>query len=244
MTVDPKAAEERATRVLGVYDESAGVKTFRLSVPETFSFSPGMWIMLEFPDRREHAGAYSIASAPLERGYIEISLCRVGPLTERLFALRGGETLMMRGPFGKWVYDDAARHAILISDGTGLAPFRSIARYVLGKELPNRLAIFHSARTPDLFFYEKDLARFEAAGIKVYRTITHPELMAPGQTWAGPHGAIDIEVVEKVVPDFASAHFFLCGPKTLVERLNESLLARDVPREAIHYEKWGDYQWA
>ncbi len=244
MSVDLGAAQERSARVIGAYDESgAGVRTFRLTVAADFEFRPGMWVMLQFPDRAEKASAYSISSSPFERGYIEISLCKVGPLSERLFALSGGETLLLRGPFGKWVYDDEARNAALITDGTGLAPYRSMARYVLDKKLQNSLTIFHSARTPDLFFYEKDLTRFEESGIKVYRTITHPELMTPQQSWSGPRGVIDIGVLRREVADFPSSHFYLCGPKTLVESLDRDLLAAGIPQERIRYEKWGDYKW-
>lgn len=239
MSVDIKAAEERPTKVVGAYDESgAGVRTFRLSVPADFEFRPGQWVMLQFPDRAEKASAYSISSSPFERGYIEISLCRVGALSERLFALHGGEELILRGPFGKWTYDDEARHAALITDGTGLAPFRSMARYVLDKKLPNALTIFHSVKTPDLFFYEKDVRRFQEAGIKVYRTITHAD-----PSWTGARGPLTLETLRANAPHFAASHFYLCGPKTLVETLDRDLLASGIPKERVHYEKWGDYKW-
>jgi ferredoxin-NADP reductase len=238
--VDPPARELDA-KVLGVYEEADGVKTFRLEVPPDFAFTPGMWVMIQFPDAREHASAYSLSSSPFEKGYVEISLSKVGPLTQRLFELRGGETLKVRGPYGKWLYRDDARHAVLISDGTGMTPFRAMARYVLDKRLPNTLTILYSARTPAQFLYAKDLARFAEAGIKVYRTITHPEATT---RWDGPVGPIDISVIEREVAGYRDAHYFLCGPKTLVEQLTEQLLSRSIARDRIHYEKWGDYEWA
>lgn len=228
---------ERETKVLGVYDEAAGIRTFRLSVPEDFTFVPGMWVMLQFPDRAEKANAYSISSSPFQHGWIEVSLSKVGPLTQRLFELKGGETLLLKGPYGKWLYRDDARHAVLITDGTGITPFRAMARYVMDKKLPNKLTFLYSARTPEHFLYHKDLDIFRAAGMKVYQTVTHPE------NWNGPTGPVTIETIEREVPDFLSAHYYLCGPKTLVETLDKALLEKGVPKELIHYEKWGDYTW-
>ena len=240
MSVSIAATVERETRVLAVYPETDSVRTFRLSVPADFEFRPGMWVMLQFPDRAEKANAYSMSSSPFQRGYIEITACKVGPFTERLFALKGGETLLLRGPFGKWVYDDEARHAVLVCDGTGLAPYRAMARYVIDKKLPNTLTILQAAKSRDLFFYEDDVPRLESAGIKLYRTLTHPQ---PGDGWRGPVGGLDLAVLRREAPHFADSHFYLCGAKALVETLERDLLAAGIPKERVRYEKWSDYKW-
>jgi glycine betaine catabolism B len=243
MTPPDPAHEERRCEVLGVADETADIKTLRLSVPADFSFKPGMWVMLQFPDRAEKANAYSISTSPFEKGAIEFSFANVGALTRRLAAVRPGERLLLRGPYGKWFYRDDVRRAVLISDGAGIAPYRAMARYVLDKKLPNSLTLLCSAKTPDGFIYKGDLERFAEAGMKVYKTITHPELLAPDRTWTGPRGAIDLEVIKREVADLGSSHFYLCGPKALVETLTAGLASAGVPPESIHYEKWGDYQW-
>ena len=234
---------EISTQVVDVREEGVGAKTIRLAVPPDFSFTPGMWVMVQFPDKREHAGAYSISTSPFEKGYIEISLCKAGALSERLYCLRGDETLLLRGPYGKWIYHDDVGHAVLISDGTGVTPFRSMARYALAKKLPNKITILYSTRTPGSFLYRDELERFKASGIDVYLTVTHPE-EAAGQAWNGPRGPIDIGVIERQVPGFSKAVYYLCGPQGLVENLTSELLKRRVPQNHIRYEKWGDYAWA
>ena len=235
--------DEFATTVISIVDEIPSVKTVRLSVPSSFTFKPGMWVLLQFPDRAEKANAYSISTSPFEKGSIELSFANVGPLTHRLAALRAGDALLLRGPFGKWFYSDDVRRAVLISDGTGIAPYRSMARYVLDKTLPTEVTLLCSAKTPDAFIYKADLELFAKAGMKVYKTITHKELMPPGCIWDGPEGTIDIRVIEEEIKDFKNAHYYLCGPKALVEGLTNDLISRAVARENLHYEKWGDYQW-
>lgn len=239
----PPSSPPRAyrSRLLNVRDECAGVKTFRLEVPRSFSFIPGMWVMLRFPDGPNHARAYSIASSPCEKGCVEISLNKVGPLTARLFELKRGETLDLKGPYGKWLFNDEAEHAVLISGGTALAPFRSMCRYALDKRLPNRLTLLYSAKTPSDILYRRELEGFAKAGIKVYVTITRPQAMDSGEAWGGPTGRLGPEVIEREVPGFLEAWYFVCGPTTLVKDITEALRQKGIPRARIRSEKWGDY---
>ena len=237
---DASAPRDLTTTIVSVRDEAAGARTFRLAVPPDFRFIPGMWVMLQFPDKAEKAGAYSISSSPFEAGQIALSLCKVGPLTQRLFAAAPGQELLLRGPYGKWLYDERAPHAVLITDGTGITPYRSMGRYVMDAKLANTLTFLYSARTAEHFLYHDDLDKFEKHGFKVYKTVTHPE---EGGVWNGPTGPVTIGTIEREVKDFMSAHFYLCGPKSLIDGLKESLLARNIPREQLRYENWGDYTW-
>lgn len=229
------------SRVLKAAEECREVRSFRLEVPEDFSFVPGMWVMLNFPDSPKLARAYSISSSPFEKGYIETSANKVGPLTSRLFELKEGETLTLRGPYGKWIYQDDLRHAVLISGGTGITPLRSMCRYVLERKLPNKLTLLYSSKTPSEILYRGELARFAEQGIKVYLTVTRPQAMKPGEAWGGPTGRLDIDVISREVEDFSEARYYLCGPISLVEDLTAALLAAGIPRKRIRYEKWGDY---
>ena len=234
----PAAGAPRAfaSKVLGIRDESRGVRTFRLAVPEDFSFIPGMWVMLHFEDDPKLWRAYSISTSPSEKGFIEISLNNVGPFTQRMFALKGGEILMLKGPHGRWHWREDQRRAVLISGGTGLTPFRSMGRYAVERGFASRLTILHSARTPDDRLYLDDLERFSRAGMKVYETITG---QAAG--WSGPRGRIDLAVIEREVPDLREAVYYMCGPKALIADLTSALVKRGVPQERIHHERWGDY---
>jgi len=201
-------------------------------------------MMFHFPGAPKVTRAYSIASSPLEEGYIDIALNEVHAFTARMFSLRRGETLLAHGPYGKWVYEDHIPHAVLISGGTGITPIRGIVRYVLGKGLPNRLTILASARTPaDLLYREESAEWSRRPNIRVVHTITRPHLLAPHEKWDGPTGRIDLAMVKAAVPetDFPKAHFYMCGPNQLIEALAGALSADGVPRERIRYEKWGKF---
>lgn len=237
----PSPARELETRVLEVRPECPGVATIRLSVPADFSFRPGMWIMLHFPDSPKVSRAYSMASSPLQKGHIEISLARVGGFSERLCGLREGDSLRLKGPYGKWVFQDGDVSAVLISGGTGIAPFRSMWRYVRERGLPARLTVLYSCKTPSDMLYREELKSLTSPDLRIYTTITRAGELPPGERWDGPTGRLSLDVIRREVPDFAQASYYLCGPNAMVSDLSVALLEGGVPRSRVRTEKWGDF---
>jgi NAD(P)H-flavin reductase len=209
-------ARELAARVVDSREEGPGTRTLRLALPEPLRFAPGQWVMLQFPDRAEKASAYSLASSPLDGSGVELSCRAVGALSERLCAAAPGQELLLRGPYGKWVYDETIEHAVLVCEGTGLAPFRSFGRYVRDKGLKNRLTILYAG--PHLL----DVAELVKAGFAVH-------------TMIGDIG--------QQVENWKSAHYYLCGAKALVDRFKMDLAARGIPATQVHLEAWADYAW-
>lgn len=183
--------------------------------------------------------AYSLASSPLERDFLEITAARAGgEFAGALFALRPGDGLAVRGPVGDCVYEDSIREAVLVAGGTGLAPHRSMARYVLGKPLKNRLTLVCSAAVPEKFPYRRDLDEFRRKGVAVHQTITRPELLREGEVWNGGIGRIDGDFLEKSIGGLARGVFFLCGPSPMVKGLHQDLTRRGVPPERLRAEPW------
>jgi glycine betaine catabolism B len=229
------AAAAWTARLLEKRDESEGVRTFRLSVPDGFDFLPGMWAMFHFSDAPKTARAYSLASSPLERGHVEITMSRVGEFSERFFGLREGDEVEAKGPYGKWVFTGELAPAALVSGGTGITPFRSMARYAVAKGLHAELSLFYSTKTASDVIYGDELAEFARSGMKIHHTVTR-------ERRDGPTGRITVELLRRELPRFAATHFFLCGPAKLVDDLSKGLAAAGLPMSQIHREVWGDYQ--
>ncbi|MBI4055789.1 MAG: hypothetical protein HY402_06660 [Elusimicrobia bacterium] len=231
-------------RVSRILQETPSVRTFRLAFPAgtDFSFIPGQFVMLHFPDDPKLARSYSIASSPLQKGYLDVALNEVGRFTKRLFQLRGGEELIARGPLGKFIYKEDIPHAVTISGGTGSTPFMSFLRYVADRGLPNRVTFLYSAKTPDEIIYRSELEELSRRpNFRIYFTITRPREMPPGESWSGPTGRINMDVIRGQVPDFSEAVYFFCGPGALIHDLSAALSANHVRKENIRFEKWGDY---
>lgn len=111
--------------------------------------------------------AYSIASSSLARRHLEfyITLVHSGALTPRLFALDIGDRLWLSSKFtGRFTLDEVPDEAnvVLISTGTGLAPYMSMVRTLVKPREDRRIAIIqaetfteHSRRSPGTYHVEK-----------------------------------------------------------------------------------------
>jgi NAD(P)H-flavin reductase len=89
------------------------------------------------------------------------------------------------------------------------------------------VTLFFGARTPQAFAYEDELHQWEAAGIRVVRTVSQPG--ASG--WQGLTGYVQAHLGEESVE---GALAFVCGQSSMVQGVMDALRTRGLPREAIH----------
>ncbi len=212
-------------------DAAPGIRLFRFASPEGFRFTPGQFLMFHFADDPKPWRAYSLCSSPVKAGeYFEVTVGMVGDFSERLGKLQphaeGG--LVVRGPFGKWIYDGSAAHAVLVSGGTGLTPFRAMCRMKTDLGLASKITVCASAKTADGLLFRDEYENWRKHGITVYDRVTKP-----GKRWMAA------EVF--AVANDAAAVYYLCGPNKMVAEMREGLKRLGVPPAQIRSEKWGDY---
>jgi len=86
--------KEYILKISKIIEQTPYVKSFRAELPKKSctNFYPGQFFMVSFVDDAEikTSRAYSIASSPLNNGYLEITLNKVGPFTARLFSMKKG----------------------------------------------------------------------------------------------------------------------------------------------------------
>lgn len=219
-----------APKLLLARDLAAGVRLFRFAAPPGFAFVPGQFLMFHFEDDPKTWRAYSLCSTPQAAAhYFEVAVGMVGAFSERLGALTpGGEHgLVCRGPFGKWTWAGEG-HAVLVSGGTGVTPFRAMV--LQGK---GRVTVCCSAKTPQTLLFKDEFPAWEKAGAKVLARVTQA-------SWHGESGRWTPSAVIAVAAD-PEATYYLCGPKLLVHDMKSGLLAAGVAPAKVRTENWGDY---
>ncbi len=213
------AAEELTGLVLDI-GGSALVGTHR---------TPGQYVRLALPDVGE--GVFAIASPPEPFGTRWEFLLKGGSaLPDRLMTLAPGAGVQATRPEGRGfpLAQARGRSLVLFATGSGISPIRSVIESVRQERAAyGRVTLFFGARTPRAFAYEDELRHWEAAGIRVVRTVSQPG--ASG--WQGLTGYVQEHLAEEPVGDTLA---FLCGQSAMVQGVIEALRARGVPRESIH----------
>jgi ferredoxin--NADP+ reductase len=135
--------------------------SFTITRPPSFRFRSGEFVMIGLPgEGRPLLRAYSIAS-PAYADELEFLSIKVpdGPLTSRLQKIQPGDPVYLgRKPTVTLVADalTPGRRLFMLSTGTGLAPFLSLARDPDIYERFNQIVIVHCVRqVSDLAFRDE-----------------------------------------------------------------------------------------
>lgn len=185
-----------AETVLDVQHYTDRLFRFRISRPASFRFRSGEFVMIGLPNAEKPVfRAYSIAS-PSWDDEIEFFSIKVenGPLTEHLQRIKPGDTVLMRKkPTGTLVLDalTPGKRLYMLSTGTGVAPFASLARDPETYEKFEEVIVVQTCREVAELTYISDLVanvlqdplvgEMAAGRLRLYTTTTRQEFERMGR---------------------------------------------------------------
>ncbi len=230
-------------KIVSIKDETPRVKTFKLAWPniETFTFLPGQFMMLSVPGFVNAAGitvkrAYSIASAPADKGFLEFTITAKSPtgLSIKFHQLNVGDTVIAEGPAGHFMLKKPLHNVTFIAAGSGISSLRSMYRQLLLEGYAEPVTLLAGFKAPvDAIF--KDELHHLAEKHKNFHVIT--SITADDASWTGLKGRVTA-VIPKVFTDVATRDFYLCGPPEMVNDTLAVLTGLGVPRAQIFREAW------
>jgi len=150
-------------RVLSVRHYTDRLFAFRTTRPRSLRFRSGEFVMIGLPNAEKPVfRAYSIAS-PSWDDELEFFSIKVedGPLTQHLQKIRPGDPILIRPKTTGTLVLDAllpGRRLWMLSTGTGIAPFASIARDPETYERFEEVVLTHTCREVAELAYGLDLA--------------------------------------------------------------------------------------
>jgi ferredoxin-NADP reductase len=231
--------------VAAVRDESPTARTLVLDLPDWLGHLPGQHVdvRLTAPDGYSAERSYSIASAWLNDGKVELTIQRLegGEVSSYLAeVLKPGDPLELRGPVGGWFVWRVAQTApvLLAAGGSGVVPLMSMirARGAIRGRQPFRL--IYSVRTPQDALYAAELARRvrDDSGLDVHYLYTR---QTPPD-WPEPAKRISVDTVNSYgwPPDF-HPDCYVCGPTSFVEATANILVALGHDPKKIRTERFG-----
>lgn len=154
----------------------------------------------------------------------------VGLVSRALCALKPGELLGVRGPFGsRWpIEEQAGRDIIVAAGGIGLAPLRPVLCHVLRhRDRYGRVALLYGARKPDELLFGAELEMWRKADIQIEVTVDHADAH-----WRG-HVGVVTTLTRRAKFDAANAAAFICGPEVMMRFTAAELEERGVDSERL-----------
>jgi ferredoxin-NADP reductase len=218
--------------VTSIKPETPRVKSFRLALPMWMPHLPGQHydVRLTAPDGYRAQRSYSVASSPLDRGEIELTIDRLedGEVSPYFHdVLVEGDQVEVRGPFASYFVWRGERPVLLVGGGSGVVPLMAMLRHRRRTmpELPMRLV--YSVR------YAEDVIYADELGDDARLTFTR----TPPAGWSGHTGRIDGGLLEQAGVGGGTA--FVCGSNGFVETASDLLLEAGFPPARVRTERFG-----
>jgi sulfhydrogenase subunit gamma (sulfur reductase) len=204
-------------KVKEIREDTSETRTFVIS-PEVsdaksrFAFRPGQFLQLTVFGVGE--APISVCSSPEDLPLVQMSIRRIGTVTEAMHDIRVGDFVGLRGPYGNgWPVEKLkGRDVVLVAGGIGMAPLRplmSTSRNVTDKSGSTTLC--YGARNPSLLMYKSEFPRWTESGASVKLTVDQGDAGWNGRVGVVPALLDDLEV------DKASAVALTCGPPVMIK---------------------------
>ena len=172
-------------KILGIRKETDIDWTFK--VEYSGELIGGQFMEISIPG----LGEAPISICDFDENSLEMTIRKVGRLTNKVFDLTAGDTLFMRGPYGNGFNLDLFRgkDLTIIAGGTGLAPVKKTIDYFVQNNIEVKsLEILLGFKSPEDILYPLKIKEWE----KTVKVITTVDNGADG--WTGETGLITTHI--------------------------------------------------
>lgn len=207
--------------------EAKDIRSFYFRVPD-FSYVPGQYVMLAFPDVPDVKRAFSVVGQ--DGDDIQITIKKHGLFTTRLFDTPIGETFNVLGPYGRFVLPKIPASLVFIAGGIGITPLLSLTRFIEASDGAWDVHIFYSVKDRAQMAFLEYFKGINDSRIKVHLLFTRDPVRPD------PH--ISAEVVRAQVPDLVDRLIYVCGPGPMIRSLRTGLVERGIDDERVRSEEF------
>ena len=211
------------TEVLDVITETPTIKTLRLKPEHPIEFKTGQFIELTVPGVGE--APFTPSSKPYIKEEFEVTIMRVGKVTEKIHKLKKKDLVGVRGPFGNGYPLDLfkGKEVVVIGGGCGFAPVRSLmySLFQISKDL-KKLSFRGGCKTPYEFLYRKEIESWHKRDdLNIKLTVDKDE---KGSGWKGNVGLVTT-ILDDLKMDFNNGIAIVCGPPIMMKFTTQKLLS-------------------
>jgi len=225
-----------------IREETGNIKTYRFRPKEPVTFEAGQFVELTVPGVGE--APFTPSSNPNVTDTMEITIMEVGSVTDALAKMKVGDTVGIRGPYGRGynLKDFEGRDILIVGGGVGLAPLRSLILALFDDiDKYKRISIRYGARTPADIVYLNLLPDWE----KMKNTEVMLTIDEPHPDWTGTVGVVTVLLddlalvttvdVDQLPLDTSNAIACVCGPPIMLKFVNMALLEKGFKPENIYH---------
>ena len=217
------------SKILKVIKHTEIEYTFRMEY--IGDVQPGQFFEVSIPK----FGEAPISVSGIGENYVDLTIRRVGLVTNEIFERYEGDSLFMRGPYGNgFILDNyKGKELVVVAGGTGLSPVKAVVDYFAKNTSEavhtNLICGFKSI---DDILFKDDIKEWEKS-INVTLTVDKAE-----EGYKGNTGLVTKYIPELEIKDIKNTAFVVVGPPIMMKFTVAEILKRGVAEENI----WVSYE--
>ena len=235
-------------KVAEVVEQSADTKTFWLEADEAKGtkalawFSAGQYLSVTLEiGSMKLTRPYSLSSSPREAlaGRYGLTIKRVKDGLASNYILDNwtvGTEVTVSEPLGVFTYEPLrdAKTIIGIAGGSGITPFRSLAKAIADGDEDAEMILLYGSRTLADAVFQDEFKALEGPKFKLVNVLSNEQQEGCEQ------GFITAELIKKYAPagDYS---IFLCGPQAMYEFVDKEIATLNLRKKFIRHELFGEY---
>ena len=235
-------------KVAEVIEQSADTKTFWLEAnpakgTEALAwFSAGQYLSVSLEiGPMKLTRPYSLSSSPREAlaGRYGLTIKRVEGGLASNYILDNwtvGTEVTVSEPLGVFTYEPLrdAKVIIGVAGGSGITPFRSLAKAIADGDEDAEMILLYGSRTLADAVFQEEFKALEGPKFKLVNVLSH-------ETQDGcEHGFITAELIRKYAPT-GNYSIFLCGPQAMYNFVDKEIATLNLRKKFIRHELFGEY---
>lgn len=186
---------------------------------------------------------YSLSSSPREalEGHYMLTIKRVDGGLASNYILENwtvGTEVTASEPLGVFTYEPLrdAKTIIGIAGGSGITPFRSLAKAIADGDEDAEMILLYGTRTLSDAVFQEEFKVLEAScpKFKLVNVLSHEE--ADGCE----NGFITADLIKKYAPE-GDYSLFLCGPQAMYDFVDKEIATLGLRRKFVRHELFGEY---
>ncbi len=196
-----------SSEILDVIKHTGKEYTFRMHF--TGDVKPGQFFEVSVPK----FGEAPISVSGIGEDFVDLTIRRVGRVTNEVFEHYKGQSLLMRGPYGNGFDVDLYREGetVVVAGGTGVSPVRGVINAL--SQMPNASDkyVIVGFRSPDDLLFRDDLARWDGLLNLIQTVDSGPE------GYTGRVGLVTKFIADLPLKDPAAAKAVVVGPPPMMK---------------------------
>lgn len=206
-----------------------------------FSFQPGQFSWLKMGRMPIGPGAHPISMSSNgdvpENGTVTFTIKDLGDWSgQQVPAMKPGDILWLDGPHGVFSMDrEQAMGYVFVGGGVGITPLYSMLQTMASREDVRPVVLFYGGQDLESLTFREGLdALSEQMNLKVVYVLSNPE-----EGWHGETGYISGQIMQRYLPrQYKRFKFMICGPKPLMDAMEEAIPDLGVPWEQVLTERF------